>query len=206
MSIEALVYPATPARHVTETVAGITFDDPYAWLEEDGSEALDRQRRQDELTQERVRRWDGFERLRDAVAPHIAECFLFAPLRRCERWFSLGFGQAGPELRVADGPTTAGRVLIDTAALSKDGPPASLDWFYPSPDGRYVAYGLSFGGDEQSILHVIETETGEVLPERIRFHVDRNSSPGSPTRVGSSTTAATRPIGRTPTSNCSITG
>ena len=40
---------------------------------------------------------------------------------------------------------------------------------YPSPDGRYVAYGLSFGGDEQSILHVIETETGEVLPERIEF-------------------------------------
>ena len=46
---------------------------------------------------------------------------------------------------------------------------ASLDWFFPSPRGTRVAYGLSFGGDEQSVLHVIETETGEVLPDRIPF-------------------------------------
>ena len=46
---------------------------------------------------------------------------------------------------------------------------ASLDWFFPSPAGTRVAYGISFDGDEQSVLHVIETETGAVLPDRIPF-------------------------------------
>ena len=49
------------------------------------------------------------------------------------------------------------------------GTSVSLDWFSPSPDGAYVAFGLSERGSEQSVLHVLETRSGRLLPERIPY-------------------------------------
>ena len=49
---------------------------------------------------------------------------------------------------------------------SKDGTVA-IDWFYPSDSGELLAYGLSESGDEESVLHIMNVETGEQLPTRI---------------------------------------
>src|SRR5262249_30808013 len=43
----------------------------------------------------------------------------------------------------------------------------ALDFYEPSWDGRYVAFGLSSGGSEQSVLHVLEVASGTTLPESI---------------------------------------
>jgi prolyl oligopeptidase len=169
MAFPILAYPQTPTKPQTETIGGITFDDPYAWLEEDSSETLKWQRGQNEVAEAYLRGWPGYEKLRAAVTPHIARSFLCAPQRCGEGWFELCFAASGPVLTVSDTPGGDGRILVDPARLSEAGKPLSLDWFYPSPDGRYVAYGLSVAGDEQSVLHVIETATGTVLPERIPF-------------------------------------
>jgi prolyl oligopeptidase len=64
-------------------------------------------------------------------------------------------------------PATApDRVLVDVNQLAADGTVA-LDWFEPSHNGKYVAYGTSTGGSEMSTLHVIDTKTGELLPDTI---------------------------------------
>jgi len=39
----------------------------------------------------------------------------------------------------------------------------SLDYFVPSPDGRYLAYGASSDGTEESILHVIDTRSKAIV-------------------------------------------
>lgn len=57
-------------------------------------------------------------------------------------------------------------VLLDVNQLAADGTVA-LDWWKPSHDGKYVAYGVSEGGSELSTLHVITTTTREILPDRI---------------------------------------
>jgi len=62
-----------------------------------------------------------------------------------------------------DGPD---RVLLDPNQLATDGTIA-LDWFQPSENGKYVAYGTSPSGSEMSTLHIIETKTGTVLPDTI---------------------------------------
>jgi len=62
-----------------------------------------------------------------------------------------------------DGPD---RVLVDANQLAADGTVA-LDWFQPSENGKYVAYGTSPSGSEMSTLHIIETKTGAVLPDTI---------------------------------------
>jgi prolyl oligopeptidase len=58
------------------------------------------------------------------------------------------------------------RALIDVNALAPDGTIA-LDWWYPSEDGKYVAFGTSPNGSELSTLQVIETSTGKLLAEKI---------------------------------------
>jgi prolyl oligopeptidase len=58
------------------------------------------------------------------------------------------------------------RSLIDVNDLAPDGTIA-LDWWYPSEDGRYVAFGTSPNGSELSTLQVVETGTGKLLPEKI---------------------------------------
>jgi prolyl oligopeptidase len=69
-----------------------------------------------------------------------------------------------PDLNGA--PDEADRVLVDVNQLAADGTVA-LDWFQPSDNGRYVAYGTSVSGSEMSTLHVIETKTGTILPDTI---------------------------------------
>jgi prolyl oligopeptidase len=58
------------------------------------------------------------------------------------------------------------RVLVDVNKLAADGTIA-LDWWYASEDGKYIAYGTSPSGSEVSTLRVIETATGQLLPDSI---------------------------------------
>ncbi|HSY93222.1 MAG TPA: prolyl oligopeptidase family serine peptidase [Candidatus Binatus sp.] len=67
---------------------------------------------------------------------------------------------------VRDGVNGEDRVLVDANTLAADGTIA-LDWFQPSENGKYVAYGTSPSGSEMSTLHIIETKTGTVLPDTI---------------------------------------
>jgi prolyl oligopeptidase len=65
-----------------------------------------------------------------------------------------------------DGLNDKDRVLVDVNKLAADGTIA-LDWWYASEDGKYVAYGTSPSGSEVSTLRVIETTTGQLLPDSI---------------------------------------
>jgi prolyl oligopeptidase len=59
------------------------------------------------------------------------------------------------------------RVLVDPIKMSTDKSHMSLDWWRASPDGRYVAYGLSKDGSEDSLLHILTVADGKDLPETI---------------------------------------
>ena len=74
--------------------------------------------------------------------------------------------QNQPVLYVRDGLNGADRVLVDANKLAADGTIA-LDWFQPSDNGKYVAYGTSPSGSEMSTLHIIETKTGAILHDTI---------------------------------------
>ncbi len=70
-----------------------------------------------------------------------------------------------------DGLNREDRVLVDVNKMSTDGTVA-LDWWFAAEDGKYVAYGTSASGSEESTLHIVESATGKVLPdtiERTRF-------------------------------------
>jgi|HubBroStandDraft_2_1064218.scaffolds.fasta_scaffold13063_1 prolyl oligopeptidase len=58
------------------------------------------------------------------------------------------------------------RILVDVNKMSSDGTVA-LDWWFASDDGKYIAYGISQSGSEESTLHIVESATGKVLPDTI---------------------------------------
>ena len=65
--------------------------------------------------------------------------------------------------------------------MAEGGKHAAIDYFTPSPDGSYVAVGVSLGGSENSVLHVLEVSTGKLLPEAISRTED-----GAPSRADDS--------------------
>ncbi len=60
------------------------------------------------------------------------------------------------KLFVRAGGAAESRVLVDPTALSSSKSHMSLDWWRASPDGKYVVYGLSKDGSEDSLLHVLK--------------------------------------------------
>ena len=74
--------------------------------------------------------------------------------------------QNQPVLYVRDGMNGPDRILVDANQLAADGTVA-LDWFQPSDNGKYVAYGTSQSGSEMSTLYIVETKSGTILPDTI---------------------------------------
>ena len=73
-----------------------------------------------------------------------------------------------PKLYVRRGMGGKERVLVDPEAVQGPaGKHYAIDWFSPSLDNKYVAYGLSLGGSEQSVLHVKEIATGKETGDQI---------------------------------------
>jgi prolyl oligopeptidase len=66
--------------------------------------------------------------------------------------------------RLDDAACTA--VLADPGVGAEDAA-AAVDWFFASPDGALVAYGVSDGGTENSVLRVVRTADGTHLTDEI---------------------------------------
>ena len=73
--------------------------------------------------------------------------------------------QNQPVLYWREGLEGHDRIAVDPNALNQAGTTA-LDWYYPSEDGRLLAYGLSEDGNEESVLHLLDVERGRELPDR----------------------------------------
>ncbi len=72
-------------------------------------------------------------------------------------------------------PGSAERLLIDPDKLATSaGKHFTINYFVPSLDARYVAYGISEGGSENAEIHVLDVASGRDLPDtidRARFGV-----------------------------------
>jgi prolyl oligopeptidase len=92
---------------------------------------------------------------------------------RIQRAGGLTFYQQRPlgadnsKLFVRHSQSGEARVLVDPTLISTKTSHMSLDWWRASPDGKYVVYGLSKDGSEDSLLHVLNVADGKDLPDRI---------------------------------------
>jgi prolyl oligopeptidase len=154
---------------VEETLHDRKIRDPYRWLEQsDAPETQEFVRQQWTYARSVLDSLPGRDEIRQRLTellsigtigtPQVGGNFYF--------YFRREGTQNQPIIYVREGVNAEDRALIDPNQLAADGTMA-VDWWFPSHDGKYVAYGLSAGGSEMSTLRVIETATGKLLPDTI---------------------------------------
>ncbi len=178
--------PPTETRPVTQNYHGEEFVDPFEWLEGDNSDPA----RMGTLTEE-VAAWTdtqnnytrsvldgkapGFEFLADArrrleadIRPLMEIGEIGAPTMAGNLYFySKRTGtQSQAVVYVREGAGGTPRTLIDPYDLDDEGL-VTVSWYEPNGDGSLLAFGTYRSGDENSVLRILDVETGEWLADEI---------------------------------------
>ncbi|KQY21412.1 peptidase S9 [Cellulomonas sp. Root485] len=161
-------YPAAPRTDLVEDLHGHRVADPFRGLEDAGSDETEAwSTAQDDLyVQYRTSLGTAgpfaTEVLTDRLSALLGAGFVSPPAWRGDRrFFSRRVGdQEHAVVVVVDGDTE--RVLLDPIAIDPAGT-TTLDAWQPSKEGHLVAYQVSSGGTEESVLHVLDVATGELV-------------------------------------------
>jgi prolyl oligopeptidase len=161
--------PNTEIKPMAEIFHGTRIIDNYRWLE-DGNSPETQKWVAEEMAYTRalLDPLPGRERIHKRLTELLSIGSVTPPMIAGKHYFYTkreGM-QNQPILYVRDALNGPDRVLVDANQLATDGTIA-LDWYQPSENGKYVAYGVSSSGSEMSTLHVIETKTGTILPDTI---------------------------------------
>ena len=166
---ENITYPETRRIAVVDTLHGKRITDQYRWLEKtDDPEVQKWLAAQSALTRRVLDGIPGRSAIRKRLEELSTIGTVVPPRVKGTRYFieKRSGAENQPVIYWREGPTGEMNILINPNNLSADGTIA-VDWWYPSLDGRLVAYGLSEGGSEQSTLHLIEVDSGDILADTI---------------------------------------
>ena len=169
--------PVAPVHPVTDTYFGTAVVDDYRYMEDLGNpEVTPWMRAQADYTRGQLDVLPGRKALLERIhALSNSDLQRGAIERRGNRLFYLVVqpGAPLPKLYWRDGVKGEEHLLIDPGTMGKGtSTHYALDFFEPSWDGKRIAYGLSTGGSENSVLHVMDVATGAVATEAI----DRTSN------------------------------
>jgi len=159
--------PVAPVRDTPETMHGVTVHDPYRYMENvKDPEVLAWMKAQGDYARATLDAIPG----RDALLKRIVELtastgnavgevirmpggkMFYMTRIKGEKQFKLMLREPGH----------ADRVLVDPQKeQDRTGVPHAVNWFTPSWDGQYVAYGMSAGGSEQASLYILDLKTGK---------------------------------------------
>jgi prolyl oligopeptidase len=169
--------PQTAKKPVSETHHGKTVVDDYRWLEDAKDPAVKQwSDAESAYTRKRLDALPG----RDALRARLTELLSSASADH------FGLTWAGNKLfALEDQPPkqqpflvvlknaddlASEKVLVDPNVIDAKGG-TTIDWYVPSPDGKFVAVSLSQGGSESGTVHVYDVATGKEIDTPIpRVH------------------------------------
>jgi prolyl oligopeptidase len=173
--------PVFPAKNVPQTYFGTAVDDPYRALERvKDPQVAGWMKAHADHAHATLRGLKGYGPLLARVAEldNAADATI-GDLRRMPDG-SLFFTRRGAKdntfklfVRRADG---VDHLVADPDDWQRQtGKPHAINYYFPSPDGRLVALGVSASGSEEAVLHVIETATRK----RVGKPIDRAEYAGA---------------------------
>ena len=157
-------YPEARRSDDADLLHGTTIPDPYRWLE-DGSdpEVVAWATAQDALMEAQTSDQPGRGHLRARVAELLGAGTVGTPVWRGDRaFFMRRTAEQEHAVLLTTDPDGSERVLVDPVALDPSGT-TTLDAWQPSKEGGLLAYQLSAGGTEESVLRVLDVATGEIV-------------------------------------------
>jgi prolyl oligopeptidase len=167
----AIQYPPTRKVDTVANYHGTRIPDPYRWMESiETAEVTAWAKSQNAITLPYLASLPG----RDLFQARITSLFNYArsgtPWFEGGRWYySKNSGLQRQNVYYSratlDGPES---LVLDPNQLSPDGSVA-LSGFYPSPDGKYLAYGQSEGGSDWITFYIRDLATGRNTADTIRW-------------------------------------
>ena len=165
--------PVAPDREVVDTHFGVRVRDSYRYMEDLANpEVQTWLKGQADFTRSILDRIPGREGLRSRVEQlRNAATARVGDVRMNGAWvYSLKqlAGDNTPKLYVREDLHGKDRLLVDPESLSApDGTHSSISYYAPSPDNKYLAFGIASGGSENTVLHVLDLtrgkETGDII-------------------------------------------
>ena len=170
LQASALRPPVARMAPVSDVLWGKSITDPYRWMENPGDpdwlpflrgqasyarQTLDALPMRAKLLK-RISALSGS--IAQATYPKIAGEMSFVQKREANAltYRIVAIDSAGRET-----------VLADPADFAKVDASASIDWWLPSPDGKYLAFGVSLAGTEAAVGHVVDVTTGKRLDDAL---------------------------------------
>lgn len=162
--------PTTRREDIVETLQGIEVRDPYRWLEDEKSPEVQAwMKEQDEATRGELAKLAG----RDEIEKRLNELFYYdaisAPAHYEGRYFYTR-KHADKEKTIVywrAGEKGEEKVLFDPNVWSKDGTKGLGGW-WPSHDGKLVAYNVKENNADEAVLHVFDVDAnkdlGDIIP------------------------------------------
>lgn len=164
--------PVAPVHPVTDTYFGTAVVDNYRYMEDLANpEITTWMKAQADYTRGQLDVLPGRKALLERIhALSNTDLRRGGFVRRGQRLFYevVQPGAPLPKLYYRDGENGVEHLLVDPGEMGKGSSTHyALDFFMPSWDGKRLAYGLSTGGSENSVLHVMDVATGAVQSESI---------------------------------------
>ena len=163
--------PSHPDPTVVDLYHGQPVPDPYRWLEDlDSEQTRAWVEAQNRLTFDYLQRIPARQRLLERLTQLWNYEKYSQPFKEGGRYFYFKNDGLQNQSVLYTQESLAGeaRVLLDPNTLSEDGTVA-LSGIAISRDGRYLAYGLSRSGSDWQEWKVRDIETGEDLPDHLRW-------------------------------------
>jgi prolyl oligopeptidase len=181
--------PLARRDDLVEDLHGHPVPDPYRWLEEHTSDEVRRWvEGQNAVSTAHLAELPHRERFRERLSALWDHPRRGAPWRRGSRWFQLrndglqdqdvlwsavvAAGDGSATAPIPGGGLVPGdaawTVLVDPNTWSDDGT-ASLSGLAVSDDGALLAFARSDAGSDWMTWQVLDTRTGEVLPDEVRW-------------------------------------
>jgi prolyl oligopeptidase len=162
--------PESPRRPVSDTIGDMAVSDPYRWLEQANAPEvkswIDAQNKHTESVVAAMP-------LGKALTARVQQLAITSTTRSSPTlagntlfYMRQTPPQPQPVLVAQAWPDGAARVLVD---LNKGDGGSAITEYWPSPSGRYLAYGTAEGGSELTTIHVLDTKTGKALADQLPY-------------------------------------
>ena len=161
--------PKTEIDNVTETIHGVTITDPYRWLEDQNSpETRAWINAQNEYTNSMLSGFGGREKIHQRLEQLMKIDVIDAPFERGGRYFirKRKADQNQFVIYARNGLNGKDVVLIDGNTLSPD-QTSSAAIVDVTQNGKYMAYGIRQGGEDEVAVSIMNVDTRKSFPDRL---------------------------------------
>ena len=170
--------PATRVENVKDTYGKVVLEDPYRWLEDQGSkETRAWIEAQDKCTEAALGKLPGREKITNRLTALYRIDSYGLPVEWGGRYFftKRAAGQDLNQICMRRGAEGEDEVLVDPLPWSADHS-VSAEIENVSKDGKFLYYGRREGGQDEVVVHVLDIDAHkdlpDVLPSGLYFSVE----------------------------------